>query len=227
VQLILIRHAEPLRAEAPAGGRADPALTAQGRAQAGRLADWLGEEKIAAVWSSPQRRARETAEPLARVHGLPVAVDEDLAEYDRQLADYVPVEELRASGHPRWRAMVAGRWEEIASVDLPTFRARVRAAMERRIAAHPGGRVAVVCHGGVINVYVGLLLGIERPLWFDPGYTSVSRIAASRSGVRSLVSLNELAHLRATSPPGARGDPRARVRPASAPPLRGEDPGIG
>jgi probable phosphoglycerate mutase len=204
VELILIRHAEPVRAAAPVGGRADPELTAEGRAQAQRLADWLRDEKLAAIWSSPQRRARETAEPLSRLHGLPVGVDEDLAEYDRQLSDYVPIEELRASHHPRWQAMVAGRWDEIASVDLPTFRARVRAAMERHIEACPGGRVAVVCHGGVINVYVGLVLGIERPLWFEPGYTSVSRIAASRSGVRSVVSLNGTAHLRAASTPGAR-----------------------
>ena len=66
----------------------------------------------------------------------------------------------------------------------------------RCIDTHPGEQVGVVCHGGVINVYVGLVLGIEKPLWFEPGYTSISRIAASRKGVRSVVTLNETAHLR-------------------------------
>ena len=62
-------------------------------------------------------------------------------------------------------------------------------------AAHPGERVAVVCHGGVINVYLASVLGIDRLLWFDPVYTSVSRVLVSRDGIRSLVTLNETAHL--------------------------------
>jgi hypothetical protein len=39
------------------------------------------------------------------------------------------------------------------------------------------------------------VLGVDRLLWFDPHYTSLSRMVASRSGVRSIVSLNERAHL--------------------------------
>jgi probable phosphoglycerate mutase len=69
-------------------------------------------------------------------------------------------------------------------------------ALERIIAANPGGRVAVVCHGGVINAWAGHLLGVADPLFFDPTYTSVNRFLAASSGERSLVSLNESAHLR-------------------------------
>ena len=58
--------------------------------------------------------------------------------------------------------------------------------------------VAAVCHGGVINVFLAALLGLERHLWFEPGYTSISRVAAARTGERSLVTLNETAHLVAT-----------------------------
>jgi probable phosphoglycerate mutase len=47
----------------------------------------------------------------------------------------------------------------------------------------------------VINVYLAALLGLERHLWFEPAYTSVSRVAAARSGPRSVVTLNETAHL--------------------------------
>jgi probable phosphoglycerate mutase len=50
----------------------------------------------------------------------------------------------------------------------------------------------------VINVYLAALLGLTPQLWFDPGYTSVSRVRAARSGARSLASLNETAHLYAT-----------------------------
>jgi hypothetical protein len=47
----------------------------------------------------------------------------------------------------------------------------------------------------VINVYLADVLGIDRLLWFDPVYTSVSRVKVSRDGIRSLVTLNETAHL--------------------------------
>jgi broad specificity phosphatase PhoE len=55
--------------------------------------------------------------------------------------------------------------------------------------------VVAVCHGGVINVALAGVLGLDQPLWFDPGYTSVSRMVASRTGVRSIRTLNECAHL--------------------------------
>ena len=58
-------------------------------------------------------------------------------------------------------------------------------------------RVVAVCHGGVINVALASVLGLDQPLWFDPGYTSISRMAASRTGIRSVSSLNETAHLHA------------------------------
>ncbi len=68
--------------------------------------------------------------------------------------------------------------------------------MERIVAAHPGQRVAVVCHGGVVNAYAGHVLGIDEPLFFLPAYTSISRVLASTSGPRSIRSLNETAHVR-------------------------------
>ena len=76
------------------------------------------------------------------------------------------------------------------------FRRRVVAGMERIVEANPGGRVVVVSHGGVINAYAGHVLGITRPLWFEPAYASISRVMASRDGVRSVASLNETGHLR-------------------------------
>ena len=69
-------------------------------------------------------------------------------------------------------------------------------AVERIVAAHPRQRVAVVCHGGVINVYAGHVLGIDDPLFFLPTYTSISRVLAASTGERSIASLNEAAHLR-------------------------------
>ena len=195
MELVLVRHAEPRRV-AEGRERADPSLTPAGRGQATALARWLAAEDVDAVWTSPLQRAVETAAALGDALGVEVMVDDDLAEYDRDATSYIPVEELKATGDDRWFAMLEGRLHDLADADPAAFRRRVVDAMERVVAAHPGGRAAVVSHGGVINAYAGHVLGITRPLWFEPVYASITRVAASRSGVRSITSLNETAHLR-------------------------------
>jgi len=195
MDLLWVRHAEPERIAPGTGVPADPRLTTRGREQAERLAAWLALEPIDVVLSSPQRRAIETAEPVARAHGLGVRIVEGLVEYDVQSDSYIPMEELRATGDPQLAAMYEGRWEDFGAESTETFRSRVAATLDEVVAAHPGRRVVAVCHGGVINVALAVVLGLDRHLWFDPHYTSLSRMVASRTGVRSLASLNERAHL--------------------------------
>lgn len=199
MDLLLIRHAEPERiAPGTTQAPADPVLTGRGRDQARRLAQWLRHEPLDAVVSSPLRRARETADVVGNALGMHVELVEDLMEYDARADHYIPVEELRETRDHHWRAMVEGRWEEFGGEDPERFRRRIVPCVDALIERFPGGRVAAVCHGGVINVYLAALLGLERHLWFEPGYTSISRVAAARTGERSLVTLNETAHLVAT-----------------------------
>lgn len=192
MQLWLIRHALPLRVEGVEGA-ADPGLAPEGREQAERLAGWLRVESFHAVWSSPLRRARETATPLAEALGLEIVVDDDLAEWDRDAESYVPLEELKAEGDPRYQELIDGTWA--GEDDGAAFAHRLLGAMDRIVAAHPGGDVAVVCHGGVINVYLAHVLGLAEAMFFHPAYTSVSRVHAARSGARGLASINETGHL--------------------------------
>jgi probable phosphoglycerate mutase len=195
MELLLIRHALPERVETRDGSPADPPLSALGRAQAERMARWLASEKIRAIYASPMRRARETAAPLARALGVELAIDAHFVEMDHLSAVYVPLEQLKAEDYPRWQAMVQ-QGGLYAGVDLAAFRRNVVAAVERAIAAHAGGRVAIVCHGGVINAWAGHVLGIDDPFFLDAGYTSISRFLAASTGERSVRSLNETAHLR-------------------------------
>lgn len=195
MDLLWVRHAEPERVEAGTGVPANPPLTERGAEQAQRLAEWLTHERIDAVVSSPQLRARQTAAPIARAHGVEVEIFDGIVEYDVQSDHYIPMEELRATNDPRLQAMLEGRWEQFGGEPAGAFRARVAKAVDDLVGAHPGERVVAVCHGGVINVALARVLGIDRLLWFDPHYTSLSRMVASRSGVRSIASLNERAHL--------------------------------
>jgi probable phosphoglycerate mutase len=199
MEIAFVRHAEPVRTPAGAvDGPADPGLTELGFEQSRRLADWLACEPVDAVLSSPMRRARETAAPVAAALGLTVEIVDGLVEYDSTSDDYIPMDELQASGDPRWLAMVEGRWEDFGADPAPVFKARVAQTVDDIIDRFPGRRVVAVCHGGVVNCALATILDIDRFLWFEPKYTSISRVVASRSGVRSLATLNEHAHLDAT-----------------------------
>jgi len=197
MELLWVRHGEPERIAPGTGVRADPPLTERGREQAQRLAEWLAHEPLDAIVSSPLQRAVDTAAPIAASCGVKVEIVEGLIEYDSNSDHYIPMEELRVTKDDRWQAMVDGRWDQFGA-DLPeVFRARVDETVTDLVTRFAGKRVVAVCHGGVINVALGSVLGVEQPLWFEPGYTSLSRMMASRSGIRSIASLNELAHLEA------------------------------
>ena len=195
MEIVFVRHGLPLRVELETG-IADPELAAEGHEQAARMAAYLGVEDVEAVYVSPLRRALETARPLCKVLGLEAVMSEGVAEFDRNSREYVPVEELRATNDPRWEKLLRGEWDGVDE-DPSLFKARVVETVEDMIARHPGGRVVVVCHGGVINQYLAHVLGIETHVgFFYPKYTSIHRVMAARSGQRSIVSINEASHLR-------------------------------
>ena len=195
MELLIIRHALPVRRELEQG-IADPELSEAGVAQAQRLADYLASESIDALYSSPLRRARQTAAPIAAVTGLDTVIVDDVAEWDRTSSEYVPIEELKANDDPRWRAMVAGEFD-MHDETPESFRARVVRAVDEIVDRHPGGRVAITCHGGVVNAYLAHVLGLPVSTgFFYPNYTSIHRVAASRSGHRSIMTVNETSHLR-------------------------------
>lgn len=197
MELLLIRHAEPVRVAPGEWGErpVDPPLTEAGSTQAERLGAWLAAERVDHVITSPLCRATETAAPLLARTGLDPETDPLLIEYDARADHYIPVEELRLTHDERWAAMIAGRWEEFGGEPPDEFQTRVVARLADVAAAHPGELVAVVCHGGVINVYTADVLGIDRFLWFEPAYTSVTRVKVARNGLRTLTSLNETGHL--------------------------------
>ncbi|MEL6891184.1 MAG: histidine phosphatase family protein [Actinomycetota bacterium] len=213
MELLLVRHALPVRRELTEGV-ADPGLADEGHAQAKLLGEYLGAEELDAVYASSLRRAQQTATPVATACGLDVVIESGVAEYDRASSEYVPVEELKAANDPRWRAMLDGEWDPESDETREEFEGRVLDSIERIIGAHGGQRVAVVCHGGVINAYLSHILDLPRGDgsfsrgFFYPNYTSIHRVMASSSGVRSILTINETAHLRGSGLPvgmGARG----------------------
>jgi probable phosphoglycerate mutase len=197
MQLLLVRHGEPLAVSDQVGG-ADPALSPQGHEQAAALGGWAAgatDEKIVEVVVSGMRRAQETAAPAAQALGLEPVVDPDLAEFDVGRSSYQPVHERLGSDDPEWRRITEGRFPSF--VDAEAFTERVRGAFGRIVERHrEAGResVLVVCHAGVINTYLTGELGVDRPLYFPLDHVGLSRVLVSRTGRARVRSVNETGH---------------------------------
>ncbi|KWX59426.1 histidine phosphatase family protein [Mycobacterium sp. NAZ190054] len=192
MQLLLVRHALPLRSEPGQGS--DPHLSEEGIEQAKRLPDALARFPIARLVSSPQIRAIETGQPVADALGLPIEVDERLAEYDRDLEHYVPIEQIATENPQELQRLIDGHLP--SAVDETEFLTRVDAAVDDLIAsAGHDDTVAVFSHGGVINVLLHRVLRTERLLSFHVDYASVTRLLASRTGRLGVAGVNATEHV--------------------------------
>ena len=187
--ILLARHGETdWNREGRFQGHADPPLNRTGRAQAVDLSVALMAEQLAAVYSSPLRRALETAEVLATSHGLePVPID-DLREVDVGSwsgLTRAEVEERFPAQFARWLDYGQG-WE-----DGETYEEMGRRAVDallRVAAAHDGGRVLAVTHGGPIRAAFAFADGTThaeaRRLGPRIGNTFVAELAVADGALR-------------------------------------------
>ena len=192
MELILIRHGLPEHRETDDGTPADPDLSGEGHQQAQKVADFLENLKVDRLYSSPMKRAFQTAEPLSKQKGLEIEVSDGVAEYDRNAAQYVPVEKLKEHDYDAWKRLMNGEVE----ADFQDFAATVCQDLQAIVDDNRGKRVAVACHGGVINVWAAHVIGFEPRMFFNPNYTSLNTFMAASSGEKSIITLNEHVHLK-------------------------------
>lgn len=184
--LVLIRHGETAaNVELRWQGHSDWPLNPAGEEQATTLAHDL--PTLEAVYSSPLRRARTTAEVIARVQGLDVKVDDELKEIGFGGWENMTTHEIADADPTGWERLMAE--EDLARGGTgETFRG-VRDRMTRTLGAiagaHRGGVVGVVSHGGATRAFAVGLLGLEFPARHrirSLGNTAVARIVYSRRG---------------------------------------------
>ena len=190
MQLVLVRHALPRRSESSA----DPDLDELGVEQSCRVPDALARFTVSRVVSSSQQRAIRTAQPLAERLGLEITTDDRLTEYDRDFGGYVPIEAAKTEFRDAYDRIKAGHLPE--QVDEQAFRTRVLAGVADIVstAAH-SDTVVLFAHGGVVNMLLQDILQTPKVLGFPIDYCSVTRVLFSRSGARSVSSVNETAHV--------------------------------
>jgi probable phosphoglycerate mutase len=205
-ELILVRHGQQDYPAERGGDRSawvDPPLSALGRRQAEAVGVALADRPIDAVYSSHLQRAKDTGDQVASHHGLEVAVMEALREIEmfRDVPDGKDVLDVvdpllllgareRFANERRWNV-----WPLTETGD--EFRHRVLMAVESILVRHPGQRVAIACHGGVINIVAAAVLGMrDEDMFFRPAHASFHRIGVL--GARRVIwSLNETHHLAA------------------------------
>lgn len=191
MEILLIRHGLPLRVESDQP--VDPPLAPEGHEQAEALARWLDAAPPDHLIASTMSRAIDTAQHLGDAYDLIVHEDEDFCEFDRGTTAYIPLEELEPD-HPHMVRLIDDWFGPAGAERRAVFQQRVTTALDRHIVDLDVERIALVCHGGVINAILAGVLGIERQLFFQPDYTSVSRIVWNGKRFRML-SINEAGHL--------------------------------
>jgi probable phosphomutase (TIGR03848 family) len=186
----LIRHAaHNLLGQALAGRMEGVSLSAEGRRQSERLADYLAPRGLAAIYSSPLRRALETAAPIAARTGLDIEIVAGAIEFDFGAWTGKRMDTLETD--PLWRRFNVFRSATSApgGESMLEVQSRIVALMGELTMRHPDASVAVVSHGDVLRAailhYLGMPLDLFLRIEISPA--SVSLVEIDEWGPRLLL----------------------------------------
>ena len=210
MRLIVVRHGEThYNVESRFTGQSDIPLSALGEMQAAALGKWLAEEPLAAIVSSDLQRARVTAQAIARYHKLPVQEDVDLREIAFGTWEGAMYDEILTSDPD-----LVQRWLADPTIYAPPggetviqLHDRVAPALQRWRTRYPEATILWAVHGGVIEVLLCYLLGVDlKSRWqFRHENASITEIDLNGESA-TVVRLNEVTHLADLVLPGHRRD---------------------
>lgn len=203
--LYLIRHGESDfdrtddRWPSPRGDQWDPPLSKRGREQAALLTRRLRVMDLDpfVVYSSPLRRATETADAFAREAGVDVALDDELVEahiggWEGKSFEEIIESDAEVMQHLRHQRAIWHRAPDAEGADR--FRIRIHDAIEGLLRTHADENLLLFVHGGVINAYVGGILGLGQEMFFLPENTSLNSVDV-HAETRTVRFLNDVVHL--------------------------------
>jgi probable phosphoglycerate mutase len=181
-------------------GALDPELTADGLAQAARVAEEVAKLEPEVLISSPLQRARQTADAIAKSTGLKVIDDKDWYELSFGSWDGKSIEEVKAEDPDDYQAWLnSSAYRPGGGESYDEARIRIEAAIDKVVAEYPGKKVVVVTHNGVIKSAANIAIGGPNDGVFHMDATpcSISSISIWPSdGLRALRSFNERGHHR-------------------------------
>jgi 2,3-bisphosphoglycerate-dependent phosphoglycerate mutase len=198
-RILAIRHGQTAwNADGRIQGHTDIVLDAVGEWQAERLAQALDDATLHVLYSSNLARARQTAAPLAASKGLELRTDPGLRERgfgEFEGLSYAQIEQRWPEQAARWRRRdpdFGARGGEV----LRDFRDRVVAAVSRLAQAHRGQSIALVTHGGVLDLLYreATRVALDAPRTWSVANASVNRLLHNGQGLM-LVGWADVGHL--------------------------------
>jgi broad specificity phosphatase PhoE len=200
MKLILIRHGETEwnKQRRIQGCRSDTRLSPKGLEQADRLAAVLRKERMDAIYSSPMKRASETAQIIADACKLQVQVLNELREIDAGELDGLFERELTGPYETAWKEFRNGN----ASTPLPSgeslqdVQKRTSWAVDRMLEKHIDGTVVVVAHllANLAMVCQALGINLGQIARFKQAPASITILELTTQG-NSLLLFNDTCHL--------------------------------
>ncbi len=198
-RVLAVRHGETAwNVDTRLQGQIDISLNATGQQQARRLAEALAGEAIDAIVASDLVRARDTAQAVADVVGLPLALDPGLRERHFGIFQghtYAEVEHRWPEQSARWRRRDPAFGAE-GGETLQGFYDRCVAAATRLAAAHAGRTLLLVTHGGVLDCLyrAASRIALDAPRTWELANTGINRLLYSPQGF-TLVGWGDTQHL--------------------------------
>jgi broad specificity phosphatase PhoE len=198
MKLILVRHGETQwNKEKRIVGHTEIELNEVGRSQVMQLARVLSGETVSAIYSSPLRRARQTAEEIARVHHLDIRVEDALKEFDAGDMNgmtILEVSERYGDFFDRWMEGTPGL-RMPGGESISDLKQRAWPTVERIVQNHRDEAVIVVSHTitilTIVNSALGMSLENFRRLRLEVG--SISVLEFGKRGA-SLLRFNDTCH---------------------------------
>lgn len=200
-RLIAVRHGETAwNVDTRIQGHIDIGLNATGLWQAERAGQALADEDIGVIYASDLARAWQTAEAIARPHGLAVQPEPRLRERafgHLEGMSFAEIESMLPEDARRWRERDP-EFEPVGGESLLTFRDRVTRVAAELAARHPGQLVTLVAHGGVMDVLyrAATRQELQAPRTWQLGNAAINRMLWTPEGF-SLVGWSDIAHLAA------------------------------
>jgi probable phosphoglycerate mutase len=203
-RLIAVRHGETAwNVDTRIQGQIDIGLNATGLWQAQRAGQALADEDIGVIYASDLSRAWQTAQEIARPHGLTVQPEPRLRERafgHLEGMSFAEIESTLPEDARRWRERDP-EFEPVGGESLLTFRDRVTHVAAELAARHPGQLVTLVAHGGVMDVLyrAATRQELQAPRTWQLGNAAINRMLWTPEGF-SLVGWSDIAHLATDTP---------------------------
>lgn len=208
-QVLFIRHGEtPWNRVKRIQGHIDIPLAETGVEQAQRLAERLVREardgmRLDAIYSSDLQRAQQTARPAASALGIVPRLDEALRERAYGIFQGHDSEEI-AQRYPddyaHWQTRDPG-FAPAGGESVRTFYHRIVHAVAAIVAKHPGGRIACVTHGGVLDCVYRYAhgLALDAPRSYALLNTSINTVEFGHDGAATVLAWGDVSHLSGAS----------------------------